>query len=500
LFSPKTKGRRRCCALAIGNSSPPKLVRFVGCVRLRGENARVSQSRTPVIVATSIGTLLSMLDQTIANTALPTIAHDVNATASASIWVINAYQLALTVAIVPLTSLGDIVGYVRLYNAGLALFVIASVACVFSHSLEALVIARFVQGLAGAAMTATTGPIMRNSYPPAMLGRATGYNAMAVALGAAAGPIVSGCVLSVASWPWLFALNIPIGLAALALSLRYVVHQPGSAARFDAPSAGLSIATFGLALFGFDGFGHQAPLPVVAAELLAAAVVGTIFIRRQRSLPLPMFGVDLFARPPFTLAVVACYASFVAQTIAYVALPFSFQTVMGRSPLEVGELLLPWLLASALVAPFAGRLADRFTSSRLAATGLAIFAGGLLLLTLLPAHAATPDIVWRMLVCGIGYGLFQSPNNRSIQGSAPRERSGAPQAIQAVARLTGQTSGAIIVSIVFSLGETRTGAASGATASSISAVMTIATVCALLAAGASVWRGALTGSIRFARA
>jgi DHA2 family multidrug resistance protein-like MFS transporter len=440
-----------------------------------------------------------MLDQTIANTALPTIAHDVHTTASASIWVINSYQLALTIAIVPLTSVGDIVGYQRLYVTGLALFIVASLACVFSHSLEALVIARFVQGFAGAAMTATAGPITRNSYPPSMLGRATGYNAMAVALGAAAGPIVSGVVLSVASWPWLFALNVPIGLVALAISLRYIVHQPGNGARFDTHSALLSVATFGLALFGFDGFGHQAPPLVVAAELLAAAVIGTIFIRRQLALPLPMFGVDLFARPPFTLAVVACYASFVAQTIAYIALPFALQTVMGRSPLEVGELLLPWLLAAALVAPFAGRLADRFTSSRLAAIGLGVFAIGLLLLTFLPAHASSLDIVWRMLLCGIGYGLFQSPNNRSIQGSAPRERSGAPQGIQAVARLTGQTTGAIIVSIVFGIAEN--GArGGGTTGSAIAIAMAIATMCAVAAAAASVWRGTLTGSIRFARA
>jgi DHA2 family multidrug resistance protein-like MFS transporter len=452
------------------------------------------------IVVISIGVLLSMIDQTIANTALPTIARDVDASAAASIWVINSYQLALTIAVVPLSSVGDIIGHVRIYRAGMIVFVAASLGCVLSHSLPALVCARFVQGIAGATMTVSSGPILRRIYPPEMLGRATGYSAMAVALGAAAGPIVSGVVLSIASWQWLFALNIPVGLGAFVLGLVFLGDYPGTGARFDWTSAWMSGATFGLALFGLDGLGHHETPWIVATELTAGAAIAFAFIRRQLALPLPMFAVDLFARAPFSLAVVACYASFIAQTIAYIALPFSFQTVLGRTPLEVGVLLLPWLLAAAVAAPFAGRLADRFNSSRLAAAGLAIFAAGLWLTALLPPHPSSVDIMWRMLVCGIGYGLFQSPNNRSIQNSAPRERSGAPQAIQAVARLTGQTTGAVIVATVFSVAENATHASSGASAASIALAMALATGFAVIAALASVWRGTITGSIRFARA
>ena len=452
------------------------------------------------VIATTIGTILSMIDQTIANTALPTIAHDVDATAAASIWVINAYQLALTVSIVPLASIGDIVGYQRIYRLGLLTFVIASLACMLSHSLDALVLARFIQGVAGAAVTVTTGPILRRAYPPEMLGRATGFAAMSVALGAAAGPVVSGAILSIASWPWLFALNIPIGLATLVLATIFVTDRPGTGAPFDWMSAWLSVATFGLAVFGFDGLSHHEAPAIIALELTAALCIGIVFIRRQLALPLPMFAVDLFARAPFTLAVFACCASFVAQTIAYIALPFLFQTVMGHSPLEVGELLLPWLIAAAVVAPIAGHLADRFNSSRLAAVGLTIFAVGLFATVLLPPQASAFDIVWRMLLCGIGYGLFQSPNNRSIQNSAPRERSGAPQAIQGVARLSGQTTGAVIVAIVFSMAEPGTHAATGASAGGISFCMGLATLGAVLAALASVWRGTITGSIKLARA
>lgn len=438
---------------------------------------------------------MSMLDQSIANTALPTIAHDVHATASASIWVINGYQLAMTAGIVPFAALGDIIGYKRLYTTGMLIFVIASAACALSHSLEMLTFARFIQGIAGAAMTVTSAPINRLAYPPHMLGRATGYGAMAVALGAAGGPIISGLVLSVASWPWLFAINIPIGLIAFGFAQYAVAGGRGSGAKFDWISAVMSVAMFGLAVFGFDGFSHRSNTTAAVAELIAAAIIGVVFIRRELGMAAPMFAVDLFAEPRFTLATFACYASFISQTIAYVALPFAFQTVMGHSPLEVGGLLLPWFIAAAVMAPFAGRLADRFNSSALAAIGLGIFTLGLLLLTIMPEHAASIDILWRMAICGIGYGLFQSPNNRSIQGSAPRERSGAPQAIQSVARLVGQTTGAVIVALVFSLTATSI-SGSGTSAVAIQIAMTAATLCALLAALASLWRGVITGTIK----
>jgi MFS transporter, DHA2 family, multidrug resistance protein len=457
-----------------------------------------SSQRVWAIAATSAATVVSMLDQTIANTALPTIANDVHASASASIWVINGYQLGLTVGIVPLAALGDSWGYWRLFRISLLLFVVASLGCCLSHSLFELTASRFIQGLAGAAMTVSATPINRLVFPPNMLGRATGYGAMAVALGAASGPIVSGLVLTIASWQWLFAINIPIGLATYVLAVKAIPKTPGQPRAFDLTAALMSVAAFGLLVFGFDAVGHDGATPVAGAELAGAAVVGWLFIRRQLKTPLPMFAVDLFAQLRFTLAAFACYASFISQTIAYIALPFLFQTVMDHTPLQVGALLLPWLLAAAAVSPIAGPLADRYNSSRLAVIGLSVFGIGLLCATLMGPNPAPLDIAWRMALCGIGYGLFQSPNNRSIQGSAPRERSGGPQAIQSVARVFGQTTAAVIVSTVFAYDHQAT-APGGVSAQAVITAMSIATACAFVGALASVWRGVLTGSIRLAR-
>lgn len=451
-----------------------------------------------MILTTSVMTVLSMVDQTIANAALPTIAHDVNATAAASVWIVNGYQIGMMVGILPLAQLADILGYWRVYRVSLIAFTLASLACALSHSLLMLSLMRFVQGLGGAAMTVSGPPISRIAFPPKMLGRATGFGAMSVALGAAAGPVIGGAILAVASWQWLFAINVPFGIAVYVLALRTIPKVRGTHLPFDGLDAFLSVATFGLALFGFDALGHAGPTPPAVLAIAAAGGFGFVFLRRQLSIPLPMFAVDLFAEKRFALAAFACYGSFVAQTIAFISLPFAFQTMMGHTPLQIGELLLPWLLAAAALAPLAGHLADRFNSSRLAALGLAVFGTGLVASALMGTHPAPLDIAWRMVLCGLGFGIFQSPNNRSIQGSAPRERSAGAQAIQAVARVTGQTTGAVIVAGVFA--GVGTAAGSGITQEAFVLTLAIAAGVAFLSSAASLWRAVLAGSIVLARA
>jgi DHA2 family multidrug resistance protein-like MFS transporter len=446
------------------------------------------EQRRWAVVATGIGTLMSMVDQTIANTALPTIANDLHASAASSIWVINAYQVASTVCLIPVSALADIVGYARLYRIGLIVFITASLACALSHSLLALSIARMVQGLGAGVITITTGPINRITFPSSMLGRATGYTAMVVALGAAAGPVLSGVILAVSAWPWLFAINVPIGLVSLWLTWRSIPLVPGRGGRFDGLSAALSAATFGLGIVAFDQLGHHASSLSVSLEFAATVVIGAAFLRRQCSLPMPMFAVDLFKRSrELTLAIAACCTSFVAQTIAYVALPFGFQTVMGRTPLEIGMMMLPWLLAAAAMAPLAGRLADRYGTAVLSAAGLGTFTVGLALLALEPVHASMLDVMWRMLIAGIGYGIFQSPNNRAIQGSAPRERAASAQGLQATARLSGQTIGATIVAFIFGFAA-GPHPSNGTDAASVTTSMLVAVGFALVSVLASVVR------------
>ena len=204
----------------------------------------------------------------------------------------------------------------------------------------------------------------------------------------------------------------------------------------------------GCIVFGAEDFareGNQLALGLVAIGLAAGAVL----VRREWSDPRPLIPLDLLRIPIFTLSISTSVISFAAQMLAYVALPFLFQSVLGRSVIATGLLMTPWPIAVGIAAPFAGRLADQINAGLLGGVGLAVFAVGLFLLSRLGASPDNFDIAWRMAVCGFGFGLFQSPNNRTIVSAAPKPRSGAAGGMLATARLLGQTGGAVAVGAAF---------------------------------------------------
>ncbi len=398
-----------------------------------------------------IALVMAVLDGAIANVALPTIAHDLGASASSAIWVVNAYQLAVTMTLLPLASAGEIVGYRRIYRVGLTLFVLASLSCALSDSLFTLTAARVLQGLGASGIMSVNSALLRFIYPQGMLGRALGYNAMVVAVASAVGPSVAAGILSVANWPWLFAINVPLGIVALAIAFRSLPANPLAARRFDIRSAILSALTFGLLIVGVSSLGHAAERSYAILALLAAAGAGAALVLRELPRRSPLLPIDLLRIPIFRLSIGTSIASFAAQMMAYVALPFWLQDVLGRSEVATGLLITPWPLAVVFAAPLAGRLVERYRAGLLGGIGLSVLCGGLLLLATLPAHPSDFAIGWRMALCGFGFGLFQTPNNRAMIGAAPRERSGGASGMLSTARLLGQTLGASLVAITFGI-------------------------------------------------
>jgi DHA2 family multidrug resistance protein-like MFS transporter len=271
-----------------------------------------------------------------------------------------------------------------------------------------------------------------------------------VAVSSAAGPTLAAAILSVASWPWLFLINVPLGVFALIVAARTLPETPRSARRLDGWSVLLNALTFGLLITGIDSLGAgDLTYPLLA--LGGAVVAGFVFVRYQLSLPTPLLPLDLLRRPVFALSMMTSVCSFATQSLAYLALPFYFHDELGRSVTETGMLMTPWPLAIAVAAPIAGRLADRFSPGLLGGIGLATLAAGLALLAVLPDDPSTLDIVWRLTICGLGFGLFQSPNNKAIITSAPPERSGGASGMQSSARLLGQSLGAALAAVLFGL-------------------------------------------------
>jgi DHA2 family multidrug resistance protein-like MFS transporter len=410
----------------------------------------------------AIAVAMAVLDSAIANIALPTIAQELHATPAASIWVVNAYQLAVTVSLLACAALGDIIGYKRIYWTGLLVFTAASGACALSGSLPVLVAARVVQGFGGAGIMSVNTALVRFIYPRAHLGRGIGFNAFIVAVASATGPSIAAAVLSVASWHWLFAVNVPLGIIALWYGARVLPATPRSGNRFDLAGALLNAASLGLLMIAVDEMGRGENPWLGAAEIAGAVVFGVILINRARAMTAPLLPVDLFRRPVFALSVGTSICSFMAQTLAYVALPFLFEDVGHRSQIATGLLMTPWPAIVVIIAPIAGRLSDRSAPALLGAMGLAVMTVGMVALLTLPVDAGWLDVAWRMAVCGLGFGFFQSPNNRLLLGSAPPERSGGASGMLSTARLLGQTVGSALVALTFGLsGASGTGVAGG---------------------------------------
>jgi MFS transporter, DHA2 family, multidrug resistance protein len=409
------------------------------------------RQRWRAMLAVAIAVAMSVLVTSIANIALPTIARDMDVTPAASIWVVNAYQLAVTVTLLPFASMGDIYGHRRIYFWGLAVYTVASMLCALAPSLPVLVLGRVLQGFGGAGIMSVNGALVRFIYPRAALGRGIGFNALIVAGSSAAGPSVAAVIMSVLSWPWLFALQVPAGVLALWLAHRFLPKTPLAAHPFDPLSAVLNAVTFGLFITAINGIGRGQGLATVLVELTVSAVVGWFFVHRQYMLPAPMLPVDLFRRPVFALSVATAICAHAAQLIAFVALPFYLQDVAGLSPIEIGVLITPWPAALMIMAPIAGRLADRYSAGILGGLGLAVMTLGLLLVLFMPDPPARIDVAWRLAVCGIGFGFFQSPNNRLMIASAPRDRAGAGSGMLSTSRLLGQTTGSALVALVFGL-------------------------------------------------
>ena len=407
--------------------------------------------RLGAILAVAFGVSLSVIDGTIANVALPTIGQKLGISAADSIWIVNAYQLAIMVSLLTFSALGDVVGYRKVYISGLMLFTVASVGCSLSGSLQTLVLSRVMQGFGAAAITSVNTTLIRFIYPKARLGRGMGINATVVAVSSVAGPTLAAGILSVAGWPWLFAVNIPMGLIALALSRRFLPANPVriSGHRFDWRDAVMNALTFGLLMASVEGFSHGLDPRLLSLGVAALIVIGFFFIRSQLREPYPILPFDLLRIPIFSVSVATSICSFLGQMLAMVALPFYLQQACGYDDVQTGLLLTAWPAVIMVVAPAAGMLVERVHAGILGGTGLTAMAAGLFLLAFLPEHPTDFDIIWRLVLCGAGFGLFQSPNNSILIASAPPERSGSASGMLATARLIGQTTGAAMMALLF---------------------------------------------------
>lgn len=403
------------------------------------------------IVALSLGVGMSSLDTAIANTALPAMAAQLHATPADSVWIVNAYQLAMVATLLPIAALGETVGYRRVYVAGMALFTLASLGCALAWSLPALIVARLFQGLGAAALMGVNTALLRTVYPAKLHGRGFGNNALVVAIGFALGPSLASLILAVSSWEWLFGINVIPGIAAFFIARRALPESPRSSHRVDGVAGIFNVIAFSMAVLALGDAAHRVGLRTLLPEAFIALLFFVLLVRRQKGHPAPLLPVDLFRRPLFSLSVMTSICTFAAQALAFVSLPFYFESALGRSPIETGFLMTPWPVMVGVMAPVAGRLSDRYSPGLLGGLGLLILGVGLVALLGMPHDPSALDIGWRMAVCGVGFGFFQAPNLKAIMGSAPPQRAGSASGMVATARLIGQSTGAALVAFCLTI-------------------------------------------------
>lgn len=402
--------------------------------------------RVGAIICILATLVLVVLNAAIVNVALPAMARSFEVTPAESVRVVTAYQMALVMALLPCAALGESLGFRRVYTTGIALFVCASALCALAPSLPFLIAARFVQGLGGAAVLSLGVALLRIVVSERQLSAAIGWNALAVALASAAGPTVGALILALVSWPWLFAINLPLGALVL-LASRALPHVPGHARKLDRTSVAVNAVAFAALVTGAERIFER---PVLAGcVLFISALALLVLVRREMPKPTPMIPLDLLGDPSFRISAIASVCCFAGQSAAMVSLPFYLQHGLGQDALRTGLLITPWPLSVAIAAPIAGRLAERVSGGTLCALGGGLLALGLAAAALWPLRGQPLALIPLLVLCGTGFGLFQVPNNRNLFLSAPRARSGAAGGIQGTARLTGQTMGAVIMTVLF---------------------------------------------------
>jgi DHA2 family multidrug resistance protein-like MFS transporter len=404
------------------------------------------------ILAVAFGTALAVIDGSIVTVALPTLARDLGVDSSAAVLVVTVYQLVLVMALLPFSALGSRIGLRRLYQYGQVTFLVATILCFFARSLPFLLVVRAIQALGAAAALSVSSALIRAIYPARQLGRGLGISNVVVSSAGAIAPTLGGLVLSVASWPWIFAAASPLALTSLLLGRQALPEPQGHEEPFDVLGALLCALTFGLIISGMESAVHGNS-PVISAAIVAAGgAIAFVFVRRELDSRMPILPVDLLAQPVVALSTIGGLVAFIASMTFILSLPFRLQQQFGFSPGEVGAVITPWPLGMMIVAPLAGILSDRFPAGLLGGIGMTIATIALLLLAFLPPHVSHLDIAWRMTLSGIGFGLFLAPNARLIVHSAPHARAASAGGLISTTRLTGQTLGATLLAALLAVG------------------------------------------------
>jgi EmrB/QacA subfamily drug resistance transporter len=452
-----------------------------------------------VLAAVGMGIFLSTIDGSIVNIALPFLESAFDTEFAIVQWVVLSYLLVVSTLMLSVGRLADMIGKKPLYTAGFIIFTIGSVLAGLSPTVYWLIGFRVLQALGAVMLLALGLGIVTEAFPPSERGLALGITGGLVSVGIVLGPTLGGILISLYSWRLIFYVNLPVGIAGTIMAMRYLpdVKPPGGQ-RFDFGGAAallVSLLSFSIALTAGQELGFTDPLILI---LFATFVVFLIlFVVIELRVEQPMVDLRLLNNANINVGLITGFVTFVAIGGTVILLPFYLGNVLGYTALQIGLLMAAVPIALGIVAPISGWLSDRYGTRPITVIGLIVLATGYLALGTLQADTSALGFVLRFLPIGIGMGIFQSPNNSAIMGTAPRRRLGIVSGMLAATRSLGQTTGVALIGAIWAarvfsyVGETISGGASGASgvdqAAGLQDTFRIATVFIILALLLAIW-------------
>jgi EmrB/QacA subfamily drug resistance transporter len=453
--------------------------------------ASSGQGKWLVLLAVGLSTFMAGLDESITNTLLPVLSRVFSVDVSTIVWVMTIYLLVVSGFLLGFGRLGDLRTHKVVYVWGLGIFILGSALCSFATTSTMLIGFRALQAFGAAMIFANTPAIISRNFPATQRGQALGLMATAVYLGLSLGPSLGGWLAEAFGWQVVFYINIPVGLMAIGLSLRFIPNEvPVEAEPFDWAGGATFLSGLVALLLALDqghAWGWTAPITLLILAI-GLFLLG-LFILIERRTRHPMLDLSLFNNWLFLAAAVSAILNYIALFTILFALPFYLITGRGLGSEQAGLLLITQPIVMAVVAPISGTLSDRFGSRLLAAFGMTILAVGLWKLSGLNAQSALKEVPLTLCVTGLGIGLFTSPNNNSMMGSAPSNRQGIASATLATARNIGMVLGVALPSAILATVLSHSQENSMALYMGIRASFWVATAIALLGALTSAVRG-----------
>lgn len=403
-----------------------------------------------MLLSLAMGSFMSALDSSVVNIATPVIKNYFNVSLGSVEWVVTVYLLVVTSVLLFFGRLSDMLGHKKIYLTGFAVFTVGSLLCALSSSIEMLIVLRAVQALGAAMMYSCNSAIVTANVPENKRGKSFSVLAIAVAVALCTGPILGGTLTGLFGWQSIFFINIPVGIAGLIIGSKYI---PADEKKLSVPQDYfgniMAFAALLLILLPLDQLSEGMNIYVFAALLAAGIAIIPLFILHEKKAEHPMLNLKLFGNRVFSASIAAACLNYTAQFIMVFLAPFYLQDIRMFTPAQTGLLYMPMPIATLLIAPLSGALSDRIDTRFLSSAGMAFMAAGIIMLSFLGNATSDLYIIISMALCGIGTGMFQTPNNTALMGSAPSGNRGVASGMLSIARNLGMVMGVSLSGVLF---------------------------------------------------